>query len=113
MGQPLSGMETTSKTKKSKSFIRPVKILHVGKFFPPYYGGIEIFLADLVKAQVRSGHKVLVLVHDHKLSFKSKVDSWFGASIIRLPTFGKLIYAPLSPTFGLALKKRLEILGRM
>ena len=32
-----------------------MRILHVGKFFPPHPGGMEVFLADLIDAQQRQG----------------------------------------------------------
>jgi hypothetical protein len=40
-----------------------VRILHIGKFYPPVPGGMERFLADLVRAQREQGHDVGVLVH--------------------------------------------------
>ena len=32
-----------------------MKILHVGKYFPPYAGGMETYLRDLMAAQARQG----------------------------------------------------------
>ena len=28
-----------------------MRVLHIGKFYPPHRGGMEVFLADLIKAQ--------------------------------------------------------------
>jgi glycosyltransferase involved in cell wall biosynthesis len=33
----------------------PLRILHVGKFYPPVHGGMEVFLADLIAAQRARG----------------------------------------------------------
>ena len=43
-----------------------MRILHVGKFYPPVAGGMERFLKDLVDAQRAAGHEVAVLVHERK-----------------------------------------------
>ena len=40
-----------------------LRILHVGKFFPPYMGGMEVFLADLIEAQRSQGIEAFALVH--------------------------------------------------
>ncbi len=38
-----------------------MRILHIGKFFPPDVGGMESFLYALTQAQVENGHMVTVL----------------------------------------------------
>ena len=40
-----------------------MRILHVGKFFPPHPGGMEVFLADLIDAQHRQGLDEFGLTH--------------------------------------------------
>ena len=40
-----------------------MRILHVGKYYPPARGGMERYLADLVEAQRAAGDEVAVLVH--------------------------------------------------
>ncbi len=40
-----------------------MRILHVGKFYPPDRGGMETFVYELAKAQNEQGHSVTVLSH--------------------------------------------------
>ena len=40
-----------------------LRILHVGKFFPPYMGGMEVFLADLIEEQRSKGIDAKAMVH--------------------------------------------------
>ena len=32
-----------------------MRVLHIGKFYPPFAGGMEYFLADLMRAQQAQG----------------------------------------------------------
>ncbi|MBW1975651.1 MAG: glycosyltransferase [Deltaproteobacteria bacterium] len=77
-----------------------MKVLHVGKFFPPAIGGIENFLSDLVKWQVRSGIEICVLAHDHKVLRRTQISRTAeGFSLIRLATLGSFAYVPVAPSF--------------
>ncbi len=79
-----------------------MKVLHVGKFYPPHAGGIERFNADLAEAQVRAGHEVTVLCHQ-KPGQAGKQVQREGVHVCRVRTLGQLLYVPLSPAFPLAL----------
>lgn len=93
------------------------QILHLGKFFPPFAGGIENFLADLMPAQTEQGDTVAALVHDHQArlsrffasvqaeNLKSPLNSF---SIYRAPCYGRLLYAPVSPQFPFWLNRVLQ-----
>jgi len=77
-----------------------MKVLHVGKFFYPYHGGMENFLTDLAISQRAEGIEATVLAHHHnplKWSGKEAVD---GIEVSRIFSFGQLVYAPVAPTFG-------------
>jgi glycosyltransferase involved in cell wall biosynthesis len=41
--------------------IERLSILHLGKFYPPHYGGIESVTATLAEDQIASGHRVEVV----------------------------------------------------
>lgn len=79
-------------------------VLHVGKFFPPDHGGMEVYLADLVAAQRASGIEAHALVHGRA---HADDPDW----LTRVPVLGHVAYAPIAPAFrrGLArLIARLE-----
>ena len=85
-----------------------MRILHLGKFFPPYYGGMEIFLYDLVQAQARMGFEPLVLVHQDK---SCKGSSWENCGLVkvcRARVIGNFLYAPLSPEYPIILRRILS-----
>jgi glycosyltransferase involved in cell wall biosynthesis len=72
-----------------------MRILHLGKFFPPVPGGMERFLGDLVRAQRRAGHQVAVLVHDDGRRLPGGDPPW----LLRCPVWLRLIFTPISPRY--------------
>jgi glycosyltransferase involved in cell wall biosynthesis len=77
-------------------------IIHVGKFYPPFRGGMESYLMDLAQAQVEQGHQVTVIVHNHhwqRLFSKTNIQTINGVKVIRLRTLRPILHAPLM--FGL------------
>ena len=75
-----------------------LRVLHIGKFFPPYHGGMETFLADLVQAQRAQGIDSHVLVHGQPLPDDPP---WLR----RVPVQLQLIYAPIALGFRAALAR--------
>lgn len=76
-----------------------MRILHIGKFYPPFSGGMENFLGDLIPALCNTGVFAKALVHDTpQLSF---VTAGFDrtARVHRVPCYGNILYAPVSPAF--------------
>jgi glycosyltransferase involved in cell wall biosynthesis len=78
-----------------------MRVLHIGKYFPPVPGGMERFLGDLVAAQRRAGHDVTVLVHTDGKARKHQDPPW----LLRCPMWFKLVFAPISPLFPLWLRR--------
>jgi len=74
-----------------------LRVLHIGKFFPPYHGGMEVFLADLIEAQREQGLDAHALVHGDPLPDDPR---W----LTRVPVQVCLVYAPIALGFRKALK---------
>jgi glycosyltransferase involved in cell wall biosynthesis len=81
-----------------------VRILHIGKFYPPVPGGMERFLADLVRAQREQGHDVGVLVHRQDAGEEQGDPAW----LMRCPVWLRLFFAPISPAFPLWLARAVK-----
>lgn len=78
-----------------------MRVLHIGKFYPPFAGGIENFLGDLVPALEHLGVETGVIAHDH--SFKQRKKTPYSQDtkgrLWRVPCCGELLYTPISPRF--------------
>ena len=78
-----------------------MRILHVGKYYPPVAGGMERFLSDLVEAQRAAGHDVTVLVHESRSGEGRDDPPW----LLRCPVWFRLVFTPISPAFGRWLRR--------
>jgi glycosyltransferase involved in cell wall biosynthesis len=75
-----------------------LRILHLGKFYPPYPGGVERHMAELIAAQTASGHDVAALVHGDprvRQPVARRVDR--GAWIETVACHGQALFVPVSP----------------
>ena len=79
----------------------PLRVLHVGKFYPPAHGGIEVFLGDLVAAQRAQGIDAAVIVHGER---QNDDPDW----LVRVPVQAQLIYAPMALGFRSALARAID-----
>lgn len=86
---------------KPASAATALRVLHVGKFFPPDTGGMEVFLADLVRAQRAGGDEVFALVHGDP---RDDDPPWLR----RVPVRAKLVFAPIAPGFPAALARAIR-----
>lgn len=85
-----------------------MRVLHVGKYFPPFFGGIENFLAELLPSLHKKGVSNFVLVHRHQLGLSAKRERIEEAQIVRVPMLGRLLYAPISPFFVFYLRRAIR-----
>lgn len=90
-----------------------MRVLHIGKFYPPFAGGMENFLADLLPALQQQGVTAAALIHDSPapLSAPAKDETAKdekGVTIYRAPCYGRLLYAPISPAFPLWLHRAIR-----
>ena len=78
-----------------------LRVIHVGKFFPPYMGGMEVFLADLIEQQRCQGIDAHALVHGTPLPDDPP---W----VHRVPVQFNLVYAPMAMGFRRALGQAID-----
>lgn len=71
-----------------------MRVLHLGKYFPPVPGGIERFLDELTLAQAAVGLQPAVLAHD-RASSQQQIDR--GRLIQRCRSFGEALFVPVCP----------------
>ncbi len=86
-----------------------IRALHIGKYYPPFAGGMEHFLADLLPALQTQGVTTAALVHHEQSGRGGKWPCSDAApAIYRAPSYGQLLYAPLSPAFPLWLHRAIK-----
>ena len=52
---------------------KPLRVLHIGKYFPPFRGGMETYLRDLMRAITEQGVWSSALVHDHERGSRARL----------------------------------------
>jgi rhamnosyl/mannosyltransferase len=78
------------------------RVLHIGKYLPPFAGGMEYFLWDLLHAQWASGLEAAALVHHERAGWHRVLPAADDRRpVYRAPCLGRLMYVPLAPTFPL------------
>lgn len=82
-----------------------VTALHIGKYYPPFQGGMENFLADLLPALQAQGVSCKALVHAHDRASVTESSQVAGVEVIRVPSYGRLLYVPVSPAFPVWLER--------
>ena len=83
-----------------------LKVLHLGKYHPPYRGGMESFLADLMVGLEGQGISNAALVHS--ATAQGGVWEGNGPSVLRAPSHGRLLYMPVSPAFPIYLERAIR-----
>lgn len=96
----------------SSNSLEPLRVIHVGKYFPPHHGGMERYLQDLVLTSQKFGVKCSALVHESKKGFKSSKNQYFygdnEVTIVRVATWFRALFTPISPTFGWHLRNLIK-----
>ena len=89
-----------------------MRVLQIGKYFPPYAGGMETYLRDLMAALTNRGIESSALVHRSKLSFKTTFETHAADEgqylVTRAPLWARLVFTPISPTFPCLLRKLIK-----
>jgi glycosyltransferase involved in cell wall biosynthesis len=89
-----------------------LKILHIGKYFPPYWGGVETYLRSLMRSLARRGIISLALVHQSDITFRSSHEHYSAGDqtllVYRAAVWGRLVFTPLSPTFPWLLNRLIK-----
>ncbi len=88
-----------------------MRILHIGKYYAPFRGGVETYLQDSLKALALRGHACVALVHNHvrglRISDEQHGGTPGGAStwrVVRSATWASAFFTPVSPGFRRDLK---------
>lgn len=80
-----------------------MKILHVGKYYYPFSGGMESVVKDLCEGLHSKGHDVTVLCSHTKASYEE--ENINGVKVIRAPRTGVVFGQNINPTFVKLLHK--------
>ena len=86
-----------------------MRVLHIGKFFSPFAGGIENFMLDLLRACNAEGVAQACLVHAAPGQTHDPADESFDFldRFERVPTVAQISYAPVSPGFSRVMERML------
>lgn len=74
-----------------------MKILHIGKYYPPFHGGMEVYLRDLAETQTKD-NDVTVLVHNHEFNIlfsRTVSEKLNGVHLIRQKSLKPVLFTPL------------------
>src|SRR6056297_3837425 len=84
-----------------------MRVLHIGKFFAPFAGGIENFMLDLLRACSAENVAQACLVHAAPGQAHTSSDEVFEfiEHFARVPTVAQISYAPVSPGFRRAMER--------
>jgi glycosyltransferase involved in cell wall biosynthesis len=88
----VNGAKHALRTKK-------MRVLHIGKFFPPYPGGIERTSADLCAALAEREVCVAMLAHAEPGAHRSRKLQAGEVEVTLAACHGQWLYAPVSPMF--------------
>ena len=85
-----------------------MRVLHLGKFYPPTPGGIERTLAAIAAESVVAGVDVDVLAHAPSGHTRTRERMHGQVRVVEAGCLGQLVYAPISPAFPWQLARLLR-----
>lgn len=89
-----------------------MKILHIGKYFAPFRGGVETYLRDLMTGLGRRGIACQALVHRHEASMRHADEEFDSLGVkfrvLRAATWFTFAFTPISPGFPRQLRRMLR-----
>ena len=89
-----------------------VKVLHIGKYFPPDPGGMETYLRDLMVCSLKHGTRSAALVHSAQRAWRSTDERYsYGENVLavtRAASWLKVLFTPISPTFPWVLRRLIQ-----
>ena len=85
-----------------------MRVLHVGKFFPPHPGGIERCCADLCEGLAARGVATSVLAHAEPGTHHEVRREHDGIDVTLAACHGVMLHTPLSPGFMRALARTIK-----
>jgi glycosyltransferase involved in cell wall biosynthesis len=88
-----------------------MRVLHIGKFFPPYPGGIERYCAELAANQAAHGVSTAMLAHATPGSHRSTSLRVNDVEVTLAACHGQFLYAPISPAFPRLLSRAIRRFG--
>lgn len=87
---------------------RPMRILHVGKYYAPERGGIERYTQALAEWCVDRGDSVGALVHQRPGAWRHDRSTVNGVEVWRAGCIAAPLYTPLSPGFPIDFARALR-----
>jgi glycosyltransferase involved in cell wall biosynthesis len=79
-----------------------LKVLHVGKFYPPHFGGMESHLQTLCEELCKSIEVEVLVANDHRRSERARQG---GVEVARLATALMLHGTPIVPLMARAMRR--------
>lgn len=93
--------------------MKRLRILHIGKYFPPAPGGMETYLRDLMNVQMRHGLSVSAIVHSTDRLLSDSQEDFHplptaAYQVTRVARWFNLGYVPISPLIFLTFFKKIR-----